>query len=53
MEPIAIREVKPNYTTVPKKALERIGIKTGDNICYYVDTQTRSITIRPIVGAKV
>lgn len=54
MEPIAIKPVKGNYlTAVPKKALDCIGVQTGDEIAYYVDTQTRTITIRPSPEAKV
>jgi bifunctional DNA-binding transcriptional regulator/antitoxin component of YhaV-PrlF toxin-antitoxin module len=54
MEPIAIKPVKGNYlTAVPKKALDCIGVKAGDEICYYVDTQNRSITIKPKAEAQV
>ena len=54
MEPIAIKPVKGNYlTAVPKKALDCIGVQAGDEIAYYVDTRTRTITIRPSPEAKV
>lgn len=34
--------------TIPKKSLEELGLKTGDNVFVEIDRKTRSVRISPV-----